>query len=116
VHFEKAVELYPDEGEYLAYCGWAYYLTHGHDEVVFRKSFELVKRGAKLAPEREKPYLFLGRLCQAAERIELAEKMFMKAVECRPDSIEALRELRLLQMRRPKRSLLTRLLRKTPKR
>ena len=116
VHFEKAVELYPDEGEYLAYCGWAYYLTHGHDEVVFRKSFELVKRGAKLAPEREKPYLFLGRLCQAAERIELAEKMFMKAVECRPDSIEALRELRLLQMRRPKRSLLTRLLRKSPKR
>lgn len=116
VHFERAVELYPDEGEYLAYCGWAYYLTHGHDDVVFKKSFELVKRGAKLAPDREKPYLFLGRLCQAAERIELAEKMFMKAVECRPDSIEALRELRLLQMRRPKKSLLTRLLRKAPKR
>jgi CheY-like chemotaxis protein/Flp pilus assembly protein TadD len=116
VHFEKAVELYPDEGEYLAYCGWAYYLTHGHDEKVFKRAFELVKRGAKLAPEREKPYLFLGRLCQAAERVELAEKMFMKAVECRPDSIEALRELRLLQMRRPKRGLLGRLLRKPPKR
>jgi CheY-like chemotaxis protein len=116
VHFEKAVELYPEEGEYLAYCGWAYYLTHGHDDVVFKKSFELVKRGAKLAPDREKPYLFLGRLCQAAERVELAEKMFMKAVECRPDSIEALRELRLLQMRRPKKSLLTRLLSKAPKR
>jgi len=115
-HFEKAVEFYPDEGEYLAYCGWAYYLTHGHDDVVFKKAFDLVKRGAKLAPEREKPYLFLGRLCQAAERVELAEKMFMKAVECRPDSIEALRELRLLQMRRPKKTLLGRLLRKPPKR
>jgi CheY-like chemotaxis protein len=113
-HFERAVELYPDEGEYLAYCGWAYYLTHGHDDVVFKKAFELVKRGAKLAPDREKPYLFLGRLCQAAERVELAEKMFMKAVECRPDSIEALRELRLLQMRRPKRGLLGRLLRRPP--
>ncbi len=111
-HFERAVELFPDEGEYLAYCGWCYYLTHGHDEVVFRKAFELVKRGAKLAPGREKPYLFLGRLCQAAERLELAERMFMKAVECRPDSIEALRELRLLQMRRPKRGLLGRLLRR----
>ncbi len=116
VHFEKAVEFYPEEGEYLAYCGWAYYLTHGHDDQVFKKAFELVKRGAKLAPDREKPYLFLGRLCQAAERVELAEKMFMKAVECRPDSIEALRELRLLQMRRPKRGLLGRLLRKPPKR
>ena len=111
-HFERAVELFPDEGEYLAYCGWCYYLTHGHDEVVFKKAFALVKRGAKLAPGREKPYLFLGRLCQAAERLELAERMFMKAVECRPDSIEALRELRLLQMRRPKRGLLDRLLRR----
>src|SRR5690606_37640955 len=36
-HFERACELYPDEGEYLAFCGWAYYLTHGHDAKVFRK-------------------------------------------------------------------------------
>lgn len=113
-HFERAVELYPEEGEYLAYCGWAYYLTHGHDDDVFRHAFTLVKRGAKLAPEREKPYLFLGRLCQAAGRLELAERMFTKAVECRPDSIEALRELRLLQMRRPKRGLLGRLLGRKP--
>jgi CheY-like chemotaxis protein/curved DNA-binding protein CbpA len=113
-HFERSVELYPEEGEYLAYCGWAYYLTHGHDDAVFRHAFTLVKKGAKLAPEREKPYLFLGRLCQAAGRLELAERMFTKAVECRSDSIEALRELRLLQMRRPKRGLLGKLLGRKP--
>ncbi len=113
-HFERAVELYPEEGEYLAYSGWAYYLTHGHGDDVFRKAFALVKQGAKLAPDRDKPYLFLGRLCQAAGRLELAERMFTKAVECRPDSIEALRELRLLQMRRPKRGLLGRLLGRKP--
>ena len=111
-HFERAVELYPDEGEYLAYCGWSFYLTHGHDDAVFRKAFDLVKRGAKLAPDREKPYLFLGRLCQAAGHLDAAERMFMKAVERRPDSIEALRELRLMQMRRPKQGLLGRLLRR----
>lgn len=111
-HFERACELYPEEGEYLAFCGWAYYLTHGHDEKVFRKAFELVKRGAKLAPDRDKPYLFLGRLCQAAGRLELAEKMFTKAVERRPDSTEALRELRLLAMRKPKPSLVGRILRR----
>ena len=110
-HFEHASELYPDEGEYLAYCGWAYYLTHGHDEEVFRKAFTLVKRGAKLAPERDKPYLFLGRLSQAAGRLDLAEKMFVKAVEKRPDCTEALRELRLLEMRKPKKSIVGRLLR-----
>jgi tetratricopeptide (TPR) repeat protein len=111
-HFESACELYPDEGEYMAFCGWAYYLTHGHDAEVFRKSFELVKRGAKLAPERDKPYLFLGRLCQAAGRLELAEKMFMKAVERRPDCTEALRELRLLAMRKPKQGIVGRILRR----
>lgn len=111
-HFERAVELYPDEGEYFAYCGWAYYLTHGHDADVLRKAFALVKRGVKLAPEREKPYLFLGRLCLAAGKLDSAERIFTKAVECRPDSIEGLRELRLLQMRRPKKGLLGRLLRR----
>ncbi len=110
-HFERACELYPDEGEYLAFCGWAYYLTHGHDEAVFRKAFALVKRGAKLAPDRDKPYLFLGRLSQAAGRLDLAEKMFVKAVERRPDCTEALRELRLLAMRKPKQGLVGRLLR-----
>ncbi|HSJ95707.1 MAG TPA: DnaJ domain-containing protein, partial [Myxococcota bacterium] len=109
-HFERACELYPDEGEYMAFCGWAYYLTHGHDDDVLRKAFALVKRGAKLAPERDKPYLFLGRLCQAAGRLELAEKMFMKAVERRPDCTEALRELRLLAMRKPKQGLVRRIL------
>lgn len=111
-HFERACELYPDEGEYMAFCGWAYYLTHGHDEAVFRKAFELVKRGAKLAPERDKPYLFLGRLCQAAGRLDTAERMFMKAVERRPDCTEALRELRLLAMRKPKQGLVGRILRR----
>ncbi len=110
-HFERASELYPDEGEYLAFCGWAYYLTHGHDEEVFRKAFTLVKRGAKLAPDRDKPYLFLGRLAQAAGRLDLAEKMFVTAVEKRPDCTEALRELRLLSMRKPKKSIVGRLLR-----
>jgi CheY-like chemotaxis protein/tetratricopeptide (TPR) repeat protein len=111
-HFERAVELYPDEGEYLAYCGWAYYLTHGHEPDVMRKAVALVKRGIKLAPERDTPYLFLGRLCQATGRLDIAEKMFMEAVERRPDSTEALRELRLLTMRRPKGSLVGRLIRR----
>jgi tetratricopeptide (TPR) repeat protein len=113
-HFERAVELYPGEGEYLAYCGWSYYLAHGHDEEVLRKAFLMVKKGAKLAPDRDKPYLFLGRLCQAGGRLELAEKMFTRAVERRSDCTEALRELRLLAMRKPKQSLVTRLLRRPP--
>ena len=110
VHFERAVELYPDEGEYLAYKGWAHYLTNGHEGL--NKAFELVKRGAKLAPDREKPWLFLGRLAEAAGRLDVAERMFARAIERRPDSIEAMRALRLLEMRKPKRGLIGKLLRR----
>ena len=109
-HFERAVELYPDEGEYLAYRGWAHYLTNGHEGL--GKAFEIVKRGAKLAPDREKPWLFLGRLAEAAGRLDVAERMFARAIERRPDSIEAMRALRLLEMRRPKRGLIGKLLRR----
>jgi tetratricopeptide (TPR) repeat protein len=108
-HFERAVELYPEEGEYHAYSGWAYYLTHGSDTETLKAAFARVKHGAKLAPDRERPYLFLGRLAQVADRLDLAERCLGKALECKPDSIEAQRELRLLEMRRPKRGFLARL-------
>jgi curved DNA-binding protein CbpA len=108
-HFEKAVELYPDEGEYHAYCGWAYYLTHGNDPQTLKTAFARVKQAIKLAPDRERPYLFLARLAQAADRMEMAERLLGKALERKPDSVEAIRELRLIQMRRPKPGLLGRL-------
>jgi CheY-like chemotaxis protein/DnaJ-domain-containing protein 1 len=111
--FERAVGFYPEEGEYLAYCGWAYYLTHGHDEDVLRRSVGMVKKAAKLSPDREKPYLFLGRLYQAIGRLDLAELMFTQTLKRKSDCIEALRELRLLEMRKPKQGLVGRLLRRS---
>ena len=53
-------------------------------------------------PDREKPYLFLGRLHKAVGRADDAEKMFVRAVQIDPQCLEALRELRLIQMRREK--------------
>ena len=74
---------------------------------------EHVLAGRKLAPAREKPYLFLGRLYKAANRERIAEKMFTRAVQLDPDCVEALRELRLLNMRREKsRGLVRRILRR----
>ena len=74
---------------------------------------ERVLQGRKLAPGREKPYLFLGRLYKAADRGRIAEKMFTRAVQLDPDCVEALRELRLLNMRRERsRGLVRRILRR----
>jgi curved DNA-binding protein CbpA/CheY-like chemotaxis protein len=112
-HFEAAVNLYPEEGEYHAYRGWAHYLEDPDAPGRIKEALEHILRGRKLAPAREKPYLFLGRLYKAADRVKIAEKMFTRAVQLNPDCVDALRELRLLNMRREKsRGLVRRILRR----
>ena len=111
--FQWAVKLYPEEGEYHAHLGWARYLAEPNDRSVLKQALENVKKGAKLAPDRDKPYLFLGRLYQAAGRVDIAEKMFARCVQIKSDCVEALRELRLMHMRREKeKGLIGRLLRR----
>ena len=66
------------------------------------EAMEHVKRGIKIASHREKTYLFLGRLNKAVGLADQAEKMFIRAVQIEPKCVEAVRELRLIQMRREK--------------
>ena len=112
-HFGAALQRYPEEGEYHAHYGWVLYLCHPEDPTMLQEALEHVKRGAKLAPDREKPYLFLGRLYKAEGRGFAAEKMFTRAVQIQPDCVEALRELRLMNMRKEKeKGFVRRLLRR----
>jgi tetratricopeptide (TPR) repeat protein len=112
-HFERAVALYPEEGEYHAYRGWTHYLAAPERPQRLAEAIGFVQKGRKLAPDREKPYLFLGRLCLADGRQDIAEKMFARAVQLDPDCVEALRELRLLHMRREKsKGIVRRILRR----
>jgi tetratricopeptide (TPR) repeat protein len=111
--FGRALELYPDEGEYHAHYGWVLHLCHPNNPAMAGEAMEHVQRGMKLAPDREKPYLFMGRLCKAIGRVDAAEKMFARALKIQPDCLDALRELRLINMRREKgKGLIGRLLRR----
>ncbi len=111
--FGRALELYPEEGEYHAHYGWVLHLCHPSDTAMAAEAMEHVQRALKLAPDREKPYLFMGRLCKAIGRPDAAEKMFVRALKIQPDCLDALRELRLINMRREKgKSLIGRLLRR----
>jgi CheY-like chemotaxis protein len=101
-HFGKALELYPDEGDHHAYYGYVLHLCHPGDAAIAAEAIEHVTRGIKLASHREKPYLFLGRLNKAVGLADQAEKMFLRAVQIEPKCLEAIRELRLIQMRREK--------------
>jgi CheY-like chemotaxis protein len=111
--FGKALEYLPEEGEYHAHYGWSLHLCNPDNSVMVEEAIEHVKRGIKLAREQEKPYLFLGRLYKAVGHGVAAEKMFTRAVQIRPDCVEAMRELRLINLRRDKsRGLIGRLFRR----
>lgn len=111
--FASAVDLYPHEGEYLAYLGWTRFLSAQRDESAHKEAVKALRKAAKLAPDSEKPYLFLGQLLKATGRHEPAERMFVKAVQVKSDCVEALRELRLINLRREKqKGLVRRLLRR----
>ena len=59
------------------------------------------------------PHVACARLCKATGRAAAAERMFTRAVQIQPDCVEALRELRLINMRRDKETgLIRRLLRR----
>jgi CheY-like chemotaxis protein len=112
-HFGRALQLYPDDGDHHAHYGWSLYLCHPSDPSMVGEALEHVRRGIKLAGNREKPYLFMGRLYKAIGRADVAEKMFTRAVHIAPECVEALRELRLIHMRREKsKGLIGRLFRR----
>jgi tetratricopeptide (TPR) repeat protein len=113
LHLGKALELNPDDGEYHAYYGWCLYLCNQDSSTMVEEAIEHVKRGVKLTGDREKPILFLGRLYKVMGKISAAERMFTRAAQIQPECVEALRELRLINLRREKsRGLLSRLLRR----
>ena len=66
------------------------------------EAIEYVKRGAAIAPAQEKPFLFLGRLYKVLGNVKAADRMFTRAVQIQPECMEALRELRLINLRRGK--------------
>jgi tetratricopeptide (TPR) repeat protein len=108
-NFEEAVEAFgmaahldPKEGEYLARLGYALFLHRPKDAVVLREALEHLANSIKLSPNREKPYVYLGKIFRQNGATDRARKMFDCAVKIKPDCHEALQELRLLSLREEK--------------
>ncbi len=102
--FRKAVGLNGDEGRYNVYLGWAMYkrgLLEGRS--CSSKAKELIKKGIALDPAVGFSHYFLGSIYKAEGLMELAQREFEKEIQVNPDCTEALRELRLLDMRQGKR-------------
>ncbi|MBK7949366.1 MAG: response regulator [Deltaproteobacteria bacterium] len=100
--FGRAMENFPSEGEYHSYYGWCLHLCHPDNQIMLGEALEHCREGVNLAKDREKPYLLLGRLYKAMGKPGAAKKMFSRAVEIKPQCVEAMRELRIMNMRRDK--------------
>ena len=98
--FAEAVNLCPDEGEFHAYLGWAMFQSDPKNEDAVRSARDQLNQAISLNSKVDKAYLFLGYIYKAMNYREMAEHEFEKAIQCNPDCTEALRELRLINMRR----------------
>jgi DNA-binding response OmpR family regulator/tetratricopeptide (TPR) repeat protein len=94
--FDEAVQLQPEEGEFVAYLGWARFQAHPGVQEEAQVARAALERAVQLSPTLEKAHLFLGYVLKALGRAEEATRAFEKALECNPSSAEALRELSIL--------------------
>ncbi|MEM7409648.1 MAG: response regulator [Myxococcota bacterium] len=100
--FGMASHLDPEQGDYVAHLGYALYLTNPSDAVVQREALENVAKGIKLSSDQPLPYVFLGRIHKAKGEVEVAKKIFSKALLLKPDFRPAIQELRVIEMRERK--------------
>ncbi len=97
--FEKALELKPDEGEYLAYLTWARFLSAPRKDAVLDDVLGELERAVEMNPNCADTHYFLGCVYKHKDDLRAAERNFTRAVECDPNFIEAKRELWLLRKR-----------------
>ncbi len=94
-HFEEAVALYPDEGEFQASLAWSLYQQAPDDPVVQADVLTRLQRAVEQAPRWDRGWLWFGRVLQRAGRPGEAIKQFERALHCNPDNREAQAELKL---------------------
>jgi hypothetical protein len=70
--------------------------------VVVEDAIDRPRSGVALARDRKKSYLLLDGRYEVAGVMSTAERVFARALQIRPDAVEASREIRLLSARRDK--------------
>jgi curved DNA-binding protein CbpA len=101
-YFRMAVDGNPQEGEHLAMLAWTQYqATPKANRASRREEIQmLVIRALELSPRCARAHYFLGKLYLESGLQDSAMESFRRATNIRDNYIEAMRELRLLTMRR----------------
>ena len=100
--FAEALHLSPNEAEYLMYQAWSAYKANSKStEVVINTRKNLI-RATELSPKLSLAHLYLGYLAKDEGNEKEAQRRFERAILCDPNCTEALREMRLMSMRKEK--------------
>ena len=100
--FAEALDLNINEAEYLMYQAWSAYKANPKStEVVINTRKNLI-RATELSPKLSLAHLYLGYLSKDEGNEKEAQRRFERAILCDPNCTEALRELRLMSMRKGK--------------
>ena len=99
--FAEALEICPNEAEYLMYQTWSAYKFNPKTTDIIKTRTNLL-RAIELNPTLSLAHLFLGYLCKDKGNDKEALRHFEKAIQVDPNCTEALREIRLMSMRKEK--------------
>lgn len=115
-HFQRAVELNPDESEHHALLAWATWCASENKQAVLSDVKQMLKRAITLSPRNSAAFFYRGRVASASGDLEHALDCFRKVIELIPSHQEANLQVRLLETRLnrrdDKKSILDRLKRR----
>lgn len=97
---QRSIELSPQESEYLTFFAWALYKSAPEKPDVQNRALEVLLASREINPSFDLTHLYLGYVYQSLAKERQAEKSFEMAVQANPNCTEALRELRLMNLRR----------------
>ncbi len=97
-HFARAISLYDEAGEYHAYYGWCTFKAHPGSKKHLEEAIKHIEKSISLNPKFDRAYLFLGWIYKNIGKMDDAELQFEKAIQANPDCVEAMTELKLLEL------------------
>jgi len=97
-----AIEMNPDESEYYRLMGQIYMSKYLPSQPEFQKADEFLKKSIQLRSTDPENYFFYGQYKKRIGDMDSAHGNFKKAIELRPNYHEAIREVRLYEMRTDK--------------
>lgn len=101
---QRAIELSPEEPEYLTHFAWALFKASPEKPAAQNQALEVLIASRELNPGHDLTHLYLGHIYHLQGKDRQSEKSFEMAVQANPNCTEALRELRLINLRREQSS------------